>query len=273
MSNSTESTRYDRAPLAFRKMSCELGFLNEADGSARYCIGDTEVISAVYGPAQPKFMRSEDPEGLALEVSYSTTAASVTGATGANEALVALNSDVAAPSSAQQRMERSGSRSLHAVLKQCIAVDKFPRQSLLVQVTVVRDDGGALAAAMVACSLALLNAGVPLLHVPLAATVALLPLQGQGQGQGQAGGQAAQLLLDPCLHEQQQACSTHVYMARLPSAPGAGAGVNDAEATAVILHSSVVGACSPVQLVQAQACALQATGQVLQFVRAAVAQM
>ena len=189
-SSSSAYSRYDRANGAFRKMACELGFVQEADGSARYSQGLTEVIVAVYGPAQPKYMRQEDPNGLTIDVSYTTTVACIGGATGANEAASQLNSDQIPPSSAQQRLERQGSKTLTSALQQCVLLTshQFPRQCLHVRVTVVHDDGGALSVAVVAMALALLNAGVPISHVPLSVTVAILNTADADAAAGAEGG-------------------------------------------------------------------------------------
>lgn len=251
-------------------MACELGFVQEADGSARYSQGLTEVIVAVYGPAQPKYMRQEDPNGLTIDVSYTTTVACIGGATGANEAASQLNSDQIPPSSVQQRLERQGSKTLTSALQQCVLLHQFPRQCLYVRVTVVHDDGSTLSAAVIALSLALLNAGVPISHVPLSVTVAILNTTDADAAAGAEGGGEGEVLqlVDPTCEETAAACSTHTYMARVGSPTPAGAG-----AEAVILHGHSVGSCSAVQLAAAQDACLQRMPQLLSFVRSAVAQL
>ena len=42
-----------------RELSCELGVLERADGSARLVQGSTSVICAVYGPAEVKVSREK----------------------------------------------------------------------------------------------------------------------------------------------------------------------------------------------------------------------
>ena len=42
-----------------REMSCELGLLVRADGSARLVQGDTSVLCAVYGPAEVKMGKEQ----------------------------------------------------------------------------------------------------------------------------------------------------------------------------------------------------------------------
>ena len=45
--------------LELRALSCELGLLERADGSARVLQGDTSVLCAVYGPAEVKSSKEE----------------------------------------------------------------------------------------------------------------------------------------------------------------------------------------------------------------------
>lgn len=42
-----------------RALSCELGLLERADGSARVVQGATSVLCAVYGPAEVKISKEE----------------------------------------------------------------------------------------------------------------------------------------------------------------------------------------------------------------------
>lgn len=54
-----------------RKIEAEVGVIKKADGSARFKIGDTEALAAVYGPRElhPKFM--QDPKTGILRCNYS----------------------------------------------------------------------------------------------------------------------------------------------------------------------------------------------------------
>ncbi len=51
-----------RAPTA------ALGLLSRADGSARFSLGATSVLAAVYGPAEPRLMRNELLDRAYVEV-------------------------------------------------------------------------------------------------------------------------------------------------------------------------------------------------------------
>jgi ribonuclease PH len=43
-----------RSALELRAFSSEVGLISEADGSARCRMGETNVVVAVYGPAQAR---------------------------------------------------------------------------------------------------------------------------------------------------------------------------------------------------------------------------
>ena len=47
------------AGLELRPLSCELGLLERADGSARVLQGGTSVLCAIYGPAEVKVSKED----------------------------------------------------------------------------------------------------------------------------------------------------------------------------------------------------------------------
>ena len=54
-----------------RGLSCELGIIEEAAGSAKLSFGSTICIASIYNPSTPKYMRHEDYETGTLEVDVS----------------------------------------------------------------------------------------------------------------------------------------------------------------------------------------------------------
>ena len=60
-----------RAGHQLRPLSVDFAVVEAADGSARLCMGDTRVIVAVYGPRQPRSMRSENPRQATFDVTVS----------------------------------------------------------------------------------------------------------------------------------------------------------------------------------------------------------
>lgn len=269
-------SRYDRSALAFRRMSCELGFIAEAEGSSRFALGETLVICAVYGPGQPKYFRHEDSEGLTIDVNYSTTLGSVTGATGTTDLSNLLQAENIMPSTEQQRVERSGTRTVRAALLQAVDRRVLPRLLLSVRIMIIHDDGASLSAAIIAASLALINAGVPMLYVPVAATVAIVPQTPSNASVG-VHEQVLDMYLDPNAEEEAVAKSIHCYIARCPFTHKPGQSitqtVHSPQDEPVVLGGESVGKYKVDDMLAAQQICLQGCTQIMRFVREAVAQL
>lgn len=162
--------RFDlRNENQFRPMLCELGHISEANGSAKLTCGQTIVVSRVYGPTQPKYQRHEHPQKATVEVEVTFSGES------------AHNSQV---SQSQQliRKERKYSNYVRRVVESSIQLNLFPKLFLLFQVTVVHDDGSALAVATNACLLSTLDSGIPMMATPYCISLSqysLLPSDGR----------------------------------------------------------------------------------------------
>jgi ribonuclease PH len=145
-----------------RTLRGDAGVIAEAHGSARFQYGETMTLAAVYGPGQPRYSRHEEYNKATVEVNYNYAAPpSPSGSSsGADTA----------------RIEREGARQIRQILQSCIDVKACPRMLIVVEVTVLRNDGAALATAVNACVLALLDSGIPMLYAPMALTC----LSGEG---------------------------------------------------------------------------------------------
>ena len=121
-----------------RPLSCELGLLPRADGSASFKAGSTHVLCGVYGPIAPKLSVQEDWSKATLSVIMTQA--------------------------------QSHESMLSQVLEGCILVEKFPRTVIEIVVQVVQDDGSVLACAIHAIVCALMDAGIPMRHLPIATT-------------------------------------------------------------------------------------------------------
>jgi exosome complex component RRP41 len=141
-----------------RTLRGEVGLISEAQGSARLEYGETVVVASVYGPTQPRFIRHEEFDRAVIEVNFNHATPPV-GKTGAG----LTPSELA-------RSEREGSRLILQVLKSCIDLKSCPRLLIVVDVSVLRDDGATLSAAINACSLAVMDSGIPMLYVPMSLT-------------------------------------------------------------------------------------------------------
>lgn len=87
--------------------------------------------------------------------------------------------------------EREASLGLTQALAPCIVLARYPKALIDVVVTVLEADGGEDAAALLAASLALADAGIEMLDVPVAATVASV-----GRAVAASGG-GGRLVVDP----------------------------------------------------------------------------
>eukprot|EP00978_Attheya_sp_CCMP212_P011714 scaffold29037_cov52-Attheya_sp.AAC.1 len=58
-----------------RPMSCELGVLQKAHGSAQLSCGSSQVLVAVFGPVAPRAAAEESPDKARISVVWDDTAA------------------------------------------------------------------------------------------------------------------------------------------------------------------------------------------------------
>lgn len=122
-----------------RDIRIQLGTGKESDGMANFTIGQTNVIASVVGPAQPKYPKYENAERCKLEI----------------------NLDLS--SNSESSLDESFIIDfLTKSLTSSINLDLFPRMLILIEVAVIRDNGSLVSAALNACTLALLDAGIPM---------------------------------------------------------------------------------------------------------------
>jgi ribonuclease PH len=283
------SQRYDRGPLSLRQLGCVLGPISEAEGSCRFTMGDTMVVASVYGPGEPKYLRHEDYSSLTIDVLFSTSLGGGTGGGGGGAGGADAQSGVPSsshsealqPSNEQQRLERQGSRIIQHVFEQAIDCRRFPRQLLSIRITVLHNGGAVIAAAVTAASLALVNAGVPMLYLPLSVSAVLLPSVTSTAARREGSGAQAepQWLLDPTTSEEKMAKSTHTYVCKVAVAGGGNDDDNDdvsmassANSTSTIVHGFSAGSFLPAEMAAGQGLCTQGCAQVMRFVRSCVKQ-
>ncbi|KAJ4458080.1 putative ribosomal protein S5 domain 2-type protein [Paratrimastix pyriformis] len=138
---------------------CDLGCLNRADGSARLCIGGTDIMASVTGPA-PVPARKESIDKATIEVSLHKKIGGVL-------------------DNAETEIEVL----LKHTLENCILTKLHPSTLITVTVQLMNVEGPIFGVALNAVTLALLDAGVPLAYTPAAVTVAsLAPSEGAPAG-------------------------------------------------------------------------------------------
>jgi len=143
---SPEGLRQDgRRPPEIRKLVCEMGQFRKVDGSATYEQGNTKVIATVYGPREPK-QRSKALHDRCIITCEYTVAGFARG-----ERKKLAKGD---------RRGKENGLLIKQTFEDCVLRHLYPRSQISIFVQVIVDDGGALAAAISAASLALIDAGI-----------------------------------------------------------------------------------------------------------------
>lgn len=130
-----------RLPTEHRKVNIELGVNNDADGSAMFELGLTKVWASCRGPRES----STNTFGVTVDIAsapFSTM-------------------ERKKPTSDRKRL-RDMASTVEKALNRIVEINKFSRSRVDLQVRVIQNDGGLPWAVFNACSLALLDAGVPM---------------------------------------------------------------------------------------------------------------
>jgi ribonuclease PH len=151
--------------------------LFRADGSSRLSSGNTMVLAGVFGPASGR-SKSGDGGVLSIEVVLGNNSP-----TASTDKTVSYKSTVA------------------DVLRAAVRVEEYPRCTLVVALRIQRDDGGLLAALVNAACAAVMDAGVEMNCLPVAASFAWVPPHPVLMD-GNEGGAEGELLVDPNASEE-----------------------------------------------------------------------
>lgn len=155
-----EGLRLDgRRPKDLRRLKCELGTLPHADGSCVLEMGNTKVLSAVFGPREVEIKSQGAHDRALIKVEYSMSNFS----TGERR-----------KRSKTDRMAREISSLLQQTLESAILVESLPRTQIDIYLQVLQADGGSKPACINAASMALMDAGVPLRDILSACEVGYL---------------------------------------------------------------------------------------------------
>ena len=132
-----------------RRVRHEFAVDADADGSARFEIGNTVVQATVRGPRERRGGRAEEgaSDACAVTATYAASGAAADGANGRRKG---------------DRKALSHAETLTKILDRVVMTELMPRSAIAVTCTVLCDDGGAKAASVNAATLALADAGVPL---------------------------------------------------------------------------------------------------------------
>ena len=138
-----------RKPDELRPIKIEAGVLDNADGSAYVEWGNNKVIAAVYGPRemQPKYLQNSTK--AVVQVSYNMAAFS--------------GDDRIRPGPNRRATEIS--KITAEALENVIITGQFPRTSIDVFIEVLEADAGTRCAGLTAASVAVADAGIPMIDL------------------------------------------------------------------------------------------------------------
>ncbi len=147
--------RKDRKLDEPRKMEARVGIIKRADGSAMFKMGDTIAIAAVHGPRNlyPRFM--QNPKKGILRVNYNMISFSV--------------SERARPGPSRRSKEISMVTSNS--LLPCLNLHEFPNSVVDVFIEITQANAGTRCAGICAASMALADAGIPMIDLVSAVSV------------------------------------------------------------------------------------------------------
>ncbi|TRM74771.1 exosome complex exonuclease Rrp41 [Sulfolobus sp. E1] len=129
-----------------RNIRIELGVLKNADGSAIFEMGNTKVIAAVYGPKEMHPRHLSLPDRAVLRVRYHMAPFST--------------DDRKNPVMSRREIELS--KVIREALESAVLVDLFPRTVIDVFTEVLQADAGSRLVSLMAASMALADAGIPM---------------------------------------------------------------------------------------------------------------
>lgn len=218
-----------RSVLDLRPFTAEIGLVSEADGSALISVGNTKVLVSVFGPAPPKYARHEQYNQATVEIEIDIP-----------NRLVIDGSDI-------MQQKRKYERFIKDSIMESIDLRQFPRMVILVNILVINNDGSLLSVALNSAVLALVDAGIPLVYVPVAVSLSVVQKDN-----------LTELILDPVSNEEEHSIANGTFVLR----PLLGQLESNAtSATAAVIASDLVGRISTKGLKDAAALAMATSSQ------------
>ncbi len=129
-----------------RPMKIEAGVLKSADGSAYVEIGKNKVLAAVYGPRECHPRHMQNPAKAIVQCKYNMISFSV--------------SDRKRPGPDRRSVEIS--KLISEAMEYVVFTENYPRTSIDVYIEVLQANAGTRCAGLVAASVALADAGIPM---------------------------------------------------------------------------------------------------------------
>eukprot|EP00879_Flechtneria_rotunda_P003558 GHRR01003792.1.p1 GENE.GHRR01003792.1~~GHRR01003792.1.p1 ORF type:complete len:250 (+),score=66.73 GHRR01003792.1:129-878(+) len=144
----SEGLRRDgRRAKELRRIKCQLGVLQDADGSAMFEMGNTQVLASVFGPREVENRSEMQQDKAIVKCEY---------------AMAAFSTGERRRRGKTDRRSTELSKVIRNTLEQTICLELLPRSQIDVCVQVLQADGGTRCACINAANLALADAGIPM---------------------------------------------------------------------------------------------------------------
>ncbi|KJE91744.1 hypothetical protein CAOG_008636 [Capsaspora owczarzaki ATCC 30864] len=142
------------------------GTVSHANGSAYLELAGTRVMAAVYGPRENT--RAGGLQQFNEQAVLQCDVARAPFASPRDDARIGTDANTSAAAA-----DRQFATSVATALQSSVRLEKYAKSSIDLFVTIIGDDGGALAASINCCTLALADAGIEMNDMVTAASVAL----------------------------------------------------------------------------------------------------
>lgn len=136
-----------RRPRELRRIRCEIGVLQSADGSAMFQMGNTQVLASVFGPREVELRSEQLHDRAIVKCEY---------------AMAAFSTGERRRRGKRDRRSTELSLVIRNALEQTIQLEEYARSQIDVNVQVLQADGGTRCACINAAMLALADAGIKL---------------------------------------------------------------------------------------------------------------
>uniref|UniRef100_A0A0D6R618 Uncharacterized protein n=1 Tax=Araucaria cunninghamii TaxID=56994 RepID=A0A0D6R618_ARACU len=148
---SPEGLRLDgRRPLEMRQLHAQVGVVDKADGSAIFEMGNTKVMAAVYGPREVQNKSQQLHDQALVRCEYSM-------------AHFSTGDRLRHPKGDRRATEIS--LVIRQTMEAAILTHLMPRSQIDIFVQVLQADGGTRSACINAATLALADAGIPMIDL------------------------------------------------------------------------------------------------------------
>lgn len=148
-----------RKPHETRQITAEAGVIKQADGSAKFKIGDTEAIAAVYGPQELHPRHLQNPKKGVLRCSYN---------------MLPFSGDGSRVRPGFSRRSEEISHVTTKALEPVVDLTDYPNSVVDVFIELTQTDAGSRCAGICAASIALADAGITMKDMVPSVSVGLI---------------------------------------------------------------------------------------------------